>query len=497
MTMRFFVAGMEHETNSFSPLPTGWSAYSTYAPPTGGARPRWQDLPPGYRELAKAVEDQGDEVVHGSFARAVPSGLTSAPAFAELKSDLMASLSAAGKPDAVLLWLHGSQAAVGQEDCEGEILEAVRAIVGADVPVGVVFDLHGTVTQKMLSNADVLISCKEYPHTDYAERAVEAARFLAQTARGEIKPVMAFQRVPMLGNYHTTRPPMRAFVDEVVAREVAPILSISLVHGFVWLDVTDMGAGVLVICDGDRAAAQDAAVTIATDFLARGAQLDARYSSLDQTIERVRASSGTVLIADLADNPGGGMAGDSTFILRRFIAERPGPSVFATIWDPVATENAIAAGLGARFPIRLGGKLGPFSGDPLDMEVSVTAIADCDAAQHTPFSDMPAPLGPMAALRVGEIDIIVNAVRTQIYSPDVLAAVGLEPAAYRAIVVKSAQHFHARFVPVASEVVYCETPGGMSSDYASLPYRRLRRPAWPLDVGAPRLTDEVMTGGRK
>jgi microcystin degradation protein MlrC len=194
-----------------------------------------------------------------------------------------------------------------------------------------------------------------------------------------------------------------------------------------------------------------------------------------------------VVLADTADNPGIGAAGDSTFLLQRLIDRGVGGVAVSPLWDPVATALAFDAGVGARLAMRIGGKLGPASGLALDLDVQVMALTP-DGWQ--PFGGAMAPMGRMAWLRAGgpgdaeAIDIVVNDHRVQSFHPDCFRVAGIDPLRPRALVAKSTQHFHAGFAPIAREVLYVSAPGAGSMDMAALPHRQVQRDLWPR-VAAP------------
>jgi microcystin degradation protein MlrC len=199
-------------------------------------------------------------------------------------------------------------------------------------------------------------------------------------------------------------------------------------------------------------------------------------------LERALAASGhPVVLADTSDNPGGGAPGDSTFLLERLLDRGVDGVALGPLWDPGAVRLCRLAGVGARLALRLGGKIGPISGPPLDVEAEVRHLAQ-GARQR--FSGGWTQLGDIAALRIGGVEVLVNGVRTQGFDPALFTDHGIALADKRLIVVKSAQHFHAGFAPIAAEILWLDGPGALSQDFAALPYRRVRRPIWPLDQAA-------------
>jgi microcystin degradation protein MlrC len=290
----------------------------------------------------------------------------------------------------------------------------------------------------------------------------------------------------MLGVYPTTREPMIGIVARMKALEREPgVLSVSLAHGFPWGDTPEVGTRALVVADGDPALAERLARDLGEQVWAARYAIVPPFVTIDEALDRVSAHAPNgrpFVLADTADNPGIGAAGDSTFILQRLLERDLGGFALSPLWDPIATALAFDAGVGARFDIRIGGKLGPGSGAALDVSAQVKGLA---RAAWQPFGGTKAPLGNMAWLRMGgpsdetAIDVVVNDYRIQSFHPDCFRAVGIDPARARALIVKSTQHFHAGFAPIAHEVLYVSAPGAGSMDMAALQYRRVSRPLWP------------------
>jgi microcystin degradation protein MlrC len=498
------VGGIVHESNSFSPIPTGREDFEAWGGAVSGdaalarSEPRW----PGYAEFIGLARADGLKVTPGFFVGATPSAPASATVWSDLRDTLLASLAAAGAVDIVWLVLHGAQLAEGCDDCEGELLAAVRQQVGADVAVGALLDLHTNLSPEMLQHATLLVACKHYPHTDFAARTTEAYRLLHSTALGHIRPVMAAVRVPSFGLFATTEPPFDGLVQRLQQAESRPgVLSASALHAFFGGDSPWLAGAALVVTEGDLALARNEALSIARYFLELIRNAPRSGLPVAEALERVAALpqqlGRPIVLAERADNAGGGAAADSTVLLAALLAQAQSegaadtaaftPAALALLWDPQATELAYRAGVGARLTLRLGGKTGPMSGHPLDLHVRVLALRD-DAQQALFGNGALQPLGRSVVLRAGPpsapVDIVVNSIRQQAFSPAVFTAFGLDPAAYRLLVVKSTQHFHAGFAPLASAIVRCDGPGTVTTDYSTLPYRKLQRPMWPWDEEA-------------
>jgi microcystin degradation protein MlrC len=214
-------------------------------------------------------------------------------------------------------------------------------------------------------------------------------------------------------------------------------------------------------------------------------KLAVRYPQIDAALDEAIAVGATpVVLADRADNPGSGAPGDSTFVIRRMIERGITNVAVGPMWDPIAVRIAFEAGAGAKLALRIGGKIGPLSGQPLDLECTVKAL------QHdlvmTGLAGAPTGMGDCALVEANGIEIVLVSIRNQALGTDVFTKLGCDLAAKRFIVVKSAQHFHAAFAKVAKHVIYVGAPGAATPHTATLPYTKIGRPRWPLDdVGTP------------
>ncbi|HEY1132156.1 MAG TPA: M81 family metallopeptidase [Roseateles sp.] len=493
--MRLFLGGLVHETSSFSPLPTSVQSFRDGVLIHRSASQALRQIAaqPNLVGVVAAAARQGDTLLPGLYAEAQPSGPLSRADYEQLRDELLADLRAhisLGPVDAVLLVLHGAMLAEGYHDCEGDLLQRVRELVGPRVPLGALLDLHCNLSPAMVESGAVLVACKEYPHIDYAARGEELHAMLSAMARGELALKAQWRRVPMLGIFGTTQPPMRDFVRLLQASEqaVPGIASVSVLHGFPWSDTPHTSAAVLVLAQ-DTPAAAKAATQLLGELSEAFYELRDRASAhrlplpaaLDEAVAAMQSSDGRpVVLADTADNAGGGAAGDSTFVLRELLERGIRDVALGMIWDPQAVAIATSAGAGARLPLRIGGKVGPMSGDPVDLDVEVLACRP-DARQRSLTPGGTDALGPAVAVRAGGIDIVLNSVRQQVFSPDCFTELGVTPGDKRLVVVKSTQHFRSGFDAMAATVVYADSPGSLQSDLGRLPYKHLPRPVWPLD----------------
>ncbi len=476
--MKAFIAGFDTETNTFSPIPTGYESFVDGFLAHGDATRQAPNYCSNqliiWRRRAEAL---GWDVAESLCTFAEPAGRVVTTAYLRLRDEILEDLRRAMPVDVVLLALHGAMAAEGIDDCEGDILAAVRTIVGDGAFVGVELDLHCHLTDAMLREATAIVVYKEYPHTDIGDRADDLFTIAVDAAESRTSPVMAAWDCRMLESFRTTEQPLRGFVDRMYAMEGKDgVLSVSLCHGFRWADVADVGVKTLAVVDGDRDRAAGIARRLGEEIVSMRERMCATSLSIDQALDKaLTVESGTVVIADIADNPGGGAPSDATFILRRILDRGIRGVATGYYWDPVAVRFCVDAGLGAVLPLRIGGKVGKSSGDPIDLVVTVQGIAH-NVTQR--FGDTPALMGTAVWVSADGIDIVLNSTRTQVFHPEGFEKTGLDLRSHRIIVVKSSQHFHAAFAPRVETILYASGPGALSLDHTR--YTKLTRPLWPL-----------------
>jgi microcystin degradation protein MlrC len=283
----------------------------------------------------------------------------------------------------------------------------------------------------------------------------------------------------MIDMWRTPLEPMKGFVARMTALEERDgILSVSFGHGFPWGDVAEVGARMVVIADGDMAKAEDLAARLAGEIFALRHATHTPHDTVDAAIDAALAAPrGPVVLAEVADNAGGGAPSDSTFVLRRLVERGVRDVVIGYVWDPVAVRFCAEAGVGATLELRLGGKCGPVSGDPVDLVATVRAVRP-DHAQ-TGLGGGTNPMGLTVWIEAAGIDIVLNTTRTQVFHPDGFTGLGLDLQARRIVVVKSTQHFQAGFAPIAAEIRYVATAGAIAPDFAAIAYTKRDGRYWP------------------
>ncbi|WP_025661275.1 M81 family metallopeptidase [Rhizobium sp. IBUN] len=479
--MRIFTAALATETNTFSPICVDRRAFeaSLYAPP--GQHPETPTLCTAPITVGRRVcAEKGWELIEGTAAWADPAGLVNRSTYEGLRDEVLTQLEAAMPVDAVILGLHGAMVAAGYEDTEGDILARVRAIVGPDVLVCAELDPHSHLTAKRLQAADFFVYFKEFPHTDFVDRAEDLWRIASQTLEGRSKPVMSVFDCRMIDVFPTSRDPMRSFVDKIMRleKEDADILSISVIHGFMAGDVPDMGTKLLVVTDDKPEKGEALARELGLElFSKRGTFIMPQIDEIEAVTQAVAATSWPVVVADVWDNPGGGTAGDATVLLQELLARGVRDVAIGTIWDPMAVQICMAAGEGAEIPLRFGAKSAPGTGNPVDGVVKVVKLV---TNAEMRFGESFAPFGDAAHIVLDGIDIILNSTRAQSFDPSLFSVMGIDPTSRKILVIKSTNHFYASFSKIAAEIIYCSAGTPYPNNPAKTPYRRAPKNIWPM-----------------
>lgn len=476
---RVFVASLATETNTFSPLRTDLQDFkdSFYAAP--GQHPKTPTLCSAVFPVARRVASQYQwNVIEGTACWAEPGGMVNQATWEYLRDQLLDELQAAMPVDIVLLGLHGAMVAQECNDCEGELIELVRHLVGEEALIGVTFDPHSHLNHRRVQHADIVTVFKEFPHTDFVNVAENMIDLIHRTSCKELSPHIEVHDCRMIELFPTSREPMRAFVDKIKAMEgKGNVLSISVIHGFMAGDVPDMGTKVLVITDNDAQRGKDLACSLGQElFSYRGTTRPDFLPAADAVRQAIAHSGQPVVLADVWDNPGGGVAGDSTIILNELFAQQVENAALATLWDPIAVRTCFSAGINARLRLRFGAKMSDTAGDPIDADVVVRNLVR-NATQS--FGESVVPLGDCAWIYVKGIDVILNTVRSQVFNPDIFSSLGIDPQAKDLLVVKSTNHFFAAFESIADSVIYAAVDGPYPSNPITNEYKHLSRAIWP------------------
>lgn len=490
--MKFVIAQMQHETNTFSPVPTPWEAFGNHGPWVG--RDALEALS-GTRLAMAAFLDlarkEGAEIVTPIAAFANPSGPVDGAAYDRI-CGLICDAARQGC-DAVFLDLHGAMVVEGRtEDGEGTLLERIRAIA-PHLPIAVSLDLHANVTERMVRNCTVIAGYKTYPHVDLYDAGHLAGSILIRYLKGEIEPVMAWGNRPLLAHtlrQNTAEGAMRDFVDAARAAERNGMLAATAFGGFQLADIHDAGISVVVVANRDRdaaRAARDAILEAAwrrrDDFIYRGRRLDEALTEAKRLGDQ---SGGPVLLLDHADNCMSGATQDSMHVLDAALRMGLTGIGVGPIRDPQAVARMVEAGIGNRVALPVGGKVDMPAigrkGEPMQLGGVVRNITDGEYTVTGPqFTGMRCYMGRTAVLDTGSAQVVVTERNQEPWDRGVFESVGIRPEKQRYLLLKSRMYYRPVFLPIAKGSVLCDGVGVASSDWRQFSYRNIRRPIYPLD----------------
>jgi microcystin degradation protein MlrC len=505
MARRFVVAGMLHETNTFSPVATPLRAFFSRAAAAG---PADGPLLAGDRAIAayagtniafaaflKAAADAGAEVTVPLYANASPSAPTDRRSF-DTMADAIVSAVAKGC-DAVMLDLHGAMVAEGFDDGEAELLRRIRA-VAADVPIAVALDFHGNLSPALVASADIITGYRTYPHVDMALTGERAARTLMAMLDGKARPFTVHRWLPMLTHMNRHSPmfqPMKDIMGRAVAMEEAgEVLNASVFGGFPLADIPWAGLSVVIVGDDatpdGRAAAAARCDELADQAWARREEFVYRPDPLATTIAQAKTLwDFPVVLADHGNNTASGGSADTMESIAEALRQGLEGLVAGPICDPATVAAMIEAGVGAEVTLPVGGRVDMPSigrqGVPLTLTGKVRAITDGEFVITGPMmTGVRVACGRTAVLDTGRLQLVVSEERTEPVDLGVFTHCGIDPLRAKYLLIHSRQHFRAGFEPIAKAILMTAGPGVCSSDYGQFPYRRLSRPIYPLDADA-------------
>ena len=481
--MRIAVGGFLHETNTFAPRKASFADFE--AADGWPALTQGEALPQAVAGMNLAVAGfletayvAGDSLAPLLWCAAVPSAQVEKDAFERITAMLLAALEAAGPVDAVYLDLHGAMVTEHLEDGEGELLARLRQAVGANTPLVASLDLHANVSPRMLTESDALVSYQTYPHVDMAETGARTHTLLARLGEGN-RPAKAMRRadylMPLVWQC-TDMEPARGLAAR--CRELAVgegVRSMSLAYGFPPADIYDCGPAVLAYAD-DQATADAVADALAEAVAAAEPGFAGHIYMPVEAVALARAPARRPLVmADTQDNPGAGAASDTVGMVRALLAAEADDVVLGLLYDPQTAAQAHAAGLGGIIRVKLGAGSAWEGEVPFVGKAEVAALGDGDFNATGPmFVGSQMRLGPMAALRIGGLTVVVSSQRMQAADQAMFRHLGIEPADHTALVLKSSVHFRADFTPIAGEIIVVASPGPNPVDHLALDYRRLR-----------------------
>lgn len=484
--MRIGLVQITQETSSFNPTLTTLADFESFGIYEGDEiLERLRSAGPigGY---VAGIETSGVDVETVPIIRAAArsGGRLTLESFEYFNDKVRTGLQQAGDLDGVVMLLHGAASAEGIDDVEGELLKTARQAVGSAVPIAVMLDHHANVTQAMVDHSNVIVGFRTQPH-DQFETAQALTELAVRLFSREITPTTAWRKLPMLTHqeqYLTSGGPMKTLFDRARQMEDDPsVLTVSPFPMQCWLDADEGGWSMIVVTDDDPELAEHLADELAE--LAWSMRADFQRTESVPVDEAVlaadRASDGPVIVSDTGDSVLGGSGGDSTVLLEAMLRLGiDGPALIPMI-DPIAAAELAQAGVGATVTLDIGGRSAPLFFHPVTVTGVVSAVAD-GVVELTDHAETEIDMGDTVAFTVGPVTLLVTEFAGVAgIHPAVYRHVGIEPADFQILVMKTASNF--QYMTMASAMIRAATPGPTQSDIAALPWERIPRPCFPME----------------
>jgi len=450
--------------------------------------------------MLRVLREAAVEIVPLLWASTCPGGPLTAECYTQLKNELLDRLRQALPVDGVLLPLHGAAAAEGIGDLEGDLISAVRAIVGPDIPIVATLDLHAHVSAAMVRDADALVAWETYPHADSYSTGQRGARLLVDTLAGCCRPTMAAAKVPVItGAIHGStegNDPFARLMRQAKAHEGQHgVLSTSVILVQPFLDVAEMGSGAIVITNNDLDGAVNLARELAEAYWAMRFELEPQSWKPDEAIAAgIAIAGGPVILVEAADCCGGGAAGDSIATLVALLRTDRQERVFVPVVDPAAAIACHQAGMGAQVTCLLGHQLDRRWGQPITVAGTVVTLsAGRFRYEGGIYDGVEGNMGPTAVLAIGGIRVLITTYGTYDWRDEQYRAVGLDPATAKFIVAKNPMNYRLAYGALAKALYILDTPGPTPPTIRHAHFTQLQRPYFPLDEEIPGLTPTILT----
>jgi microcystin degradation protein MlrC len=485
---RVGILAIIQESNTFLPQPTLLEHFRQDVLLTGEAiRQRFAGTPHELGGFLKGLEQADIAALPVFVARALPYGTVTVDTMNTLLEMLLREVRQAGPLDGWLVAPHGATVSENFPDVDGAWLSALRREVGTSTPIIGTLDPHGNLSPQMVAATDALFAYRSNPHLDQQQRGLEAAALMARVLRGEVRPTQAATFPPMQINIErqcTDESPLKELLADFQAvRERPGVLGASLMLGFPYADVVEMGTSTLVVTDNNRAEAQRLANELAQRLWDHRAELDGRFVSIPDAVTQAMNSPGPVCLLDMGDNVGGGSPADGTLLAIEMHSRAAGPSL-VIIADAAAVQAATAAGVGQRVMLTIGGKSDRLHGPPLQAEFTVNRLVDGKFRETEPrhggFTDC--DQGPTAIVSTDTgLTVMLTTRRMPPFSLKQLTTFGLQPETFQVIVAKGVNAPLGAYAPVCPTIIRANTPGSTTADLQQLTFHRRRKPMYPFE----------------
>lgn len=489
--MRIGIVALLHESNTFSAQPTRIDSFRENVLLTGEAiRAALQDTHHEVGGFFGGLDHAGVEAVPLFAARALPSGTIAADDFLQLVEQMLAEVRAADSLDGLLVAPHGATVSEPHPDADGYWLSQLRKTVGADIPIIGTLDAHANLSPQMVESCDALVAYRTNPHLDQRARGMEAANLIVRTIRGEIRPTMSAAFPPMaigIERQCTEEPhlrPLYDFADQQLQSD--SMLSNSILLGFPYSDVAEMGSAVIAVTDNSSDLATKCAADLASKMWHMREQYSGDFTSVTQAVELCRAAKERCCLLDMGDNVGGGSSADGTELLAALHKAAIGPT-FGCLYDTGAVVECRDAGVGAAISLMVGGKTDSIHGSPIHAQVTVRSLHDGKFREPEPrhggMTEFDQGATAIVQTETG-LTLMLTSRRMVPFSLHQLISCDLDPASFRFLVAKGVNAPIAAYREVCDRMIRVNTIGSTCADMSKLNYSHRRKPLFPLETDA-------------
>ena len=485
--MRIGIIAIQHESNTFLSKPTTLEDFRLDALLTGQAiRAAYANSAHEVGGFFHGLAEAELTAVPIFLALATPSGVIAREAFEQLVGMMIEGLESAGPLDGVLVAPHGAAVSEEHRDADGYWLELLRRQVG-DVPIVCTLDPHANVSERMIAATNATVAYRTNPHIDQFDTGRLAADIIARTIKGEIRPVQALARPAVaisMDRQDTNAAPcteLYGYADELL--QVAGVVSNSVILGFPYADVHEMGSGFIVVCDGDQTLADDHATRLSNWLLEHRNSFACNSLTIEQAIQDASQGPMPVCLLDMGDNVGGGGPADGTFLLHALEAARCDKSL-ACLCDPQAVQQAVAAGEGVAIEMAVGGKTDLLHGPPRHGRLRVVSIhsGQFNEAKVRHGGRTGYDMGPTVVVATDTgATLILTSNRVPPFSLGQVTSCGIDPAQFQYIIAKGVNAPIAAYREVCARFVRVDTPGVTSANMLRLTFSHRRKPLFPFE----------------
>jgi len=493
--MRIGILAFLHESNTFIESPTTWRNFEEDTVAVGDEilkrfAESHHEVGGFLAGLERADLGISVEVVPILAVRATPSGIISKEAFDEIINRTVSALQESLPLDGLLVAAHGAAVSETHRDADGCWLAQIRTVVGANFPMVVTLDAHANLSRSMVGACTAIIAYRSNPHLDQRARGEEAAELLMNCLQGKTKPTMAAAFPPLVINIE------RQSTDELHLRQIyeaadrqkdrPDVLSNSLLLGFPYADVYEMGAATVVITDGDAELAQHLADELADVLWQKRHAMEGMLVDVKSALDLVESTEGIRFgLLDMGDNVGGGSAADGTILARALCERHLGPA-FVCIADPRAVAEAMDSGVGATVELSIGGHTDRAHGDPLTLRVEIVSTHSGRFSESKPRHGgiVEFDQGATVVVRACEypLTLLLTSKRMVPFSLQQLISCGIDPNSFRVLVAKGVHAPLAAYREVCDRFIRVNTPGSTCADLRQMDYYYRRHPLFPFEL---------------